>query len=100
MNEMEMCACGTFWKNMGDTMEISYTKRPSSAKGWRDGLHWLKEVEEWSDNYETVHMVPADSNKQLADSQYSTLLPKWPVEYRHVYKKMVVVHVCAYGYYC
>ena len=76
---------------MGDAMEISYTKLPSSAKGWQDGLHWLKEVKEWSDKYEETYMVPADSNKQLADSQLNTLLPKWPVKYRCVYKRIIVV---------
>ena len=36
-------------------------------------------------------MVPADSNRQLADSQLNTLLPKWPVKYRYVYKEMVFI---------
>lgn len=67
---------------MGDTVEISYIKLASSAKGGQNGLHWLEEVKEWSDKYEEAYMVPADSNRQLADSQLNTLLPKWPVKYR------------------
>ncbi|CAF9921188.1 MAG: hypothetical protein HETSPECPRED_004458 [Heterodermia speciosa] len=33
MTDVEMCACGTYWKNMGDAMEISYSKLRSSANG-------------------------------------------------------------------
>ncbi len=91
MSDMEMCASGTYWKSMGDAMSISYTKLPSSSKGWQDGLHWLEEVREWSEEYEEAHMVPADTNKQLADSQLDTLLPKWPAKYRDPCKKMVFV---------
>ena len=57
----------------------------------QNGLHWLEEVKEWSDKHEEAYMVPADSNRQLADSQLNTLLPKWPVKYRYVYKEMVFI---------
>ncbi len=82
MSDMEMCASGTYWRSKGDAMSILYTKLPSSSKGWQSGLHWLEEVREWSDEYEEAHMVPADTNKQLAVSQLDTLLPKWPAKYR------------------
>ena len=91
MTEVELCACGTYWKSMGDAMEISYINLPSSAKGWQDGLHWLTEMEEWSDQYEKVHMVPADTNRRLADSQFENLLPKIPARYRDHCLKMVTV---------
>ncbi len=91
MSDLEMCACGTYWKNMGDAMEISYTKLPSSAKGWQDGLHWLEEVKQWSNAYEEAHMVPADTNKQLADSQLDYLLPMWPAKYRDPFKMVIFV---------
>ena len=91
MNDLEMCACGTFWKNMGNAMEISYAKLDSSAKGWQDGLHWLEEVKDWSDKYEEAHMVRADTNRQLADSQLHTLLPRWPAKLHDVCKKSVIV---------
>ena len=76
---------------MGDAMGISYTNLPSSVKGWQDGLHWLEEVKEWSNEYEETHMVPANTNKQLADSQLDLLLPKWPVRYRDSCGKMIVL---------
>ena len=91
LSDVEMCACGTYWKSVGDAMEISYAKLPSSAEGWQDGLQWLEEVEEWSGEYEEAHMVPADNNRQLAESQLDYLLPKWPARYRGLCRKMIVV---------
>ncbi|KAL6713474.1 hypothetical protein ACLMJK_008939 [Lecanora helva] len=91
MNEVEMCACGTFWKSMGDAMEIEFTKLPSSSTGWQDGLHWLREIKEWSDGYEEAHMIPANSNRELAESQFNTLLPTWPSGWQGFYKKTVIV---------
>lgn len=91
LSDMEMCACGTYWKSMGDSMMISYTRLPSSANGWQDGLHWQEELKYWSDAYEEAHMVPADANRQLADSQIDTLLSKWPAKYRDPCKMMVAV---------
>lgn len=90
VSDVEMCAFGTYWKNMGDAMEISCAKLPSSMRGWRDGLHWLIELEEWSDEYEEANMVPADTNRQLADSQLDTLLPKCPATYLDSCRKMVI----------
>ena len=90
MSDLEMCACGTYWKNMGDAMEISYKKLPSFARGWRDGLHWLDEVREWSDEYEKAHMVPSDTNKYLTDSQFAYILPNLPAKYREPCKHTAV----------
>lgn len=68
---------------MGDVMEISYDKLQSSVKGWQDGLHWLKEIEEWSRGYEVANMVPAATNKQLADAEFDIIcinVPTWLLE--------------------
>lgn len=73
LTELELCACGTYWKNMGDAMQISYTDLPSCPAGWQDGLHFLNEIAAWSLRYEQAHMVPALTNKQLADSHFEIL---------------------------
>ncbi|KAF6227091.1 hypothetical protein HO133_008532 [Letharia lupina] len=57
LTELELCACGTYWKSMGDAMDISYSILPSSIPGWKDGLQWLDEVEAWSLRYEEAYMV-------------------------------------------
>ena len=74
LTEMELCAIGTFWKNMGDAMLISYDKLSSSKSGWKDGLHWLQEVDEWSNKYEKEYMVSDINNKKLGESTTKILL--------------------------
>ena len=91
LTELELCACGTYWKSMGDAMEIAYTRLPSSAEGWKDGLHWLKEVEEWSVQYEETYMVPATTNKQLADSHFEILSFNVPARFHGPCKKIMSV---------
>ncbi|KAL8992059.1 MAG: hypothetical protein Q9169_007404 [Polycauliona sp. 2 TL-2023] len=90
MSELELCACGTYWKNMGDAMEISYSKLPSFSRGWADGLQWLDEVRRWSDHYEEICMVPAETNRNLTDAQFDYILPNWPTKYRDPCKNLAV----------
>jgi len=83
LSDMELCALGTFWKSMGDAMMIPFHELPSHEPGWKDGLQWLEEVRVWSLAYETSHMIPAVTNKQLADSTMDILLwymPSWLME--------------------
>ncbi|KAI9735266.1 MAG: hypothetical protein M1834_001856 [Cirrosporium novae-zelandiae] len=74
MNEMERCALGTYWKEIGDAMEILYEALPSSEEGWIDGLHWLEEIWDWSEKYEEKYMVPHENNRQTADETTNILL--------------------------
>lgn len=91
LTELELCACGTYWKSMGDAMEISYSNLPSSIPGWKDGLHWLDEMEAWSLKYEEAYMVPATTNKQLADSHFDILCINVPAKLLGPCKKVVSV---------
>jgi hypothetical protein len=73
---------GTFWKSIGDAMNISYTELPSCG-GWKDGLHWYEELEAWNIAYEERYMVPDINNKKTADETTALILydlPKswWP----------------------
>ncbi len=79
MTELELCALGVLWKSIGEAMEIPYDVLPSSRFGWHNVLEWLDELNEWSTAYETEHMVPATSNKRLADSTIDRFLWKLPV---------------------
>ena len=89
MSEVEVCACGTYWKAMGDAMEISYEALPSSQEGWLDGLHWLKELEEWSLAYEEAQMVPAESNHRLAEAHLNLLFVGLPPQLLQIGKNVV-----------
>ncbi len=91
LTDMELCASGTYWKAMGDAMEVSWKELQSHEKGWRDGLHWLEEVKEWSDKYEETHMIPAKSNHQLADAHLDVLFINVPARLKLVGKKIVSV---------
>lgn len=88
---MELCACGTFWKSMGDAMMIPYTDLPSWKMGWQDGLHWLEEVREWSLKYEECSMVPAMTNSKLAESYLDVLFFNLSNTYVGIGKRFVTV---------
>ena len=91
LTELELCACGTYWKSIGDAMDISYSKLPSLVPGWKDGLQWLDEVEAWSLKYEEAYMVPANTNKQLADSHFEIIFINVPARFLGPCKKLISV---------
>jgi hypothetical protein len=74
LSELEKCAIGTYWKSLGDALEISYAALPSSKHGFRDGLHWLEEIVAWAETYAVENMVPDPSNKKIADQTVAVLL--------------------------
>ncbi|KAI5288822.1 hypothetical protein KEM54_004821 [Ascosphaera aggregata] len=78
LTDIELCAMGTFWKSVGDAMEISYAKLPSfrdePGHGFRNGYDWLIELKHWSLQYEKEKMVPDNNNKTVADLTVNVLL--------------------------
>ncbi|PLB43811.1 hypothetical protein P170DRAFT_418160 [Aspergillus steynii IBT 23096] len=66
LSDMEKCAIGTFWKSLGDGLEVKYDVLPSGKTGFRDGLHWLEEIMAWSDDYEVRCMLPDIKNHETA----------------------------------
>ncbi|EGE01608.1 hypothetical protein TEQG_00654 [Trichophyton equinum CBS 127.97] len=89
LTDMEKCALGTFWKDIGDCMEIDYSQLPSFKSGWKDGLHWLEEVTEWGDRYEEKNMVPCASNQLVALSAIGIILYIVPDFLKPTAKKMI-----------
>lgn len=89
LTDLELCACGTYWKAMGDAMGISYQTLPSSDQGWQDGLVFLEELESWSLRYEEKHMVSATTNKRLADSHFDILCINVPTRFLEPCKKVM-----------
>lgn len=78
MTEMESCAVGTYWKSLGDALGISYETLPSGKTGFRDGIHWLEEIRDWSLEYEVKHMKPHPRNKEIADRTIDVLVYNLP----------------------
>ncbi|KAJ5561442.1 hypothetical protein N7535_004091 [Penicillium sp. DV-2018c] len=82
LTDLERCAIGTFWKSVGDGLEISYEKLPSGKTGFKDGLQWLEEINAWSQAYEEEKMVPHVKNRETADQTTAVLLYMLP-EFLH-----------------
>lgn len=78
MTLMEQCAVGTYWKSLGDALEISYDALPSGKSGFRDGIQWLEEISAWSNAFETQHMKPHPRNKEIAQQTIDVLLYNMP----------------------
>lgn len=74
LSDLEKCAMGTFMKSMGDAMLIDYGNLPSAKGGFQDGIQWLEEIWQWTEQYETTHMVPNKNNHQTANETTAILL--------------------------
>ena len=89
LSELEKCALGTYWKSLGDAMQISYEALPSYKTGFRDGLHWLEEMDVWRRAYEKEKMVPDRKNNRTADQTTSILVYMLPTRMKHIGYKFV-----------
>ncbi|KAL2398838.1 ER-bound oxygenase mpaB' [Exophiala dermatitidis] len=78
LSDIEICAMAVYWKSVGEMMNIPYDALLSAKPGWRDGLHWLEEVESWSRLYEIQHTVPDKNNRTLALATIAMALTNVP----------------------
>lgn len=79
LNEMEICAIGTFWKGIGDAMGISYDElrdfnSTSESQEWKDGVEFYASIKSWAEEYERKFMVPNQYNKKTANELVPLLL--------------------------
>lgn len=72
MTEMEICAIATFWKGIGDAMNISY--EPLGDSAWKGGLDFYRVIKSWAESYERQYMVPNQYSKLIADETSALLL--------------------------
>ncbi|KAI2473136.1 hypothetical protein F4781DRAFT_223114 [Annulohypoxylon bovei var. microspora] len=90
LTDVEKCALGVFWKDMGEAMEISYDQLQSyMSSEFDDGLTWLDALEKWCDRYELDHMVPAVSNKQVSKATLDIAVFNIPIRLRETAIKFV-----------
>lgn len=85
LTDMEICAQGTFWKSIGDAMNIKYT-RHLKRDTWKDGIEFYEDLADWAMQYELEHMVSATTNKQTATELFALLLfyvPRSLVPFSH-----------------
>lgn len=78
LSDLEQCAIGTYWKSLGDALEISFADLPSGPHSFRDGLHFLDELRAWSLKYEEDYMKPHPSNKEVADKTMDVVVYSMP----------------------
>lgn len=78
LTDLERCALGTYWKYIGEAMEISFSVLEGNEHEWQDGLVWLEDMERWSVAYQAREMVPAKSNHTLAVATFELALFKLP----------------------
>jgi hypothetical protein len=73
ITDTEICAIGTLWKSIGDAMGIQYEGFLCKSQ-WKDGLEFYEDITAWADGYEAKYMVPAETNKTVADYLIPMLL--------------------------
>lgn len=93
LTDLERCATDVYWKSMGDAMHISYKVRKAQECEWKDGLHWLEKVEQWSLKYEEANMKYAKSNEKLRKSHLEVLFLNIPLTSMHLGQNVVSVIV-------
>lgn len=81
LNDMEICAIGTFWKSIGDAMEIEY-KGYLAQEVWTDGMEFMEDITRWAKGYEVEAMKPHPENKKLADALVNMLFFYVPASLR------------------
>lgn len=61
LTDVEKCALGVYHHDLGTDMEIPFTPLKSSQSGWRDGLHFVDELIEWTAEYERRVCRPTET---------------------------------------
>ncbi|KAK2757256.1 hypothetical protein FQN54_004770 [Arachnomyces sp. PD_36] len=89
LTDLERCALGVFWKDLGEAMEIPYDALRPGEDGFRDGLHWMEQINQWSLRYEKKYMDPAPTNAKLLASTMDVALFYVPVMFRGVAEKLI-----------
>ncbi|KAL5441337.1 hypothetical protein PMIN06_009389 [Paraphaeosphaeria minitans] len=64
LSDVEKCAIGIFHYNLGQDLEIPFIPLQSSQIGWRDGLHFVNELVQWTQAYEKEVAKPTATGDQ------------------------------------
>ncbi len=79
LSALEGCPFAVYWKHLGEVMDIPYDVLLSAKSGWQDGLHWLEEIEAWSEAYDEENTVVHESNRVLASATLTIALTNIPL---------------------
>lgn len=90
MTDMEVAAIGSFWKYIGEGMQIDY-KAELGRDQWKDGIDFFEDVQQWSIKYENKNMGPYEHVELLGQVSMNLLLTSYPAFSRPLASKMFLV---------
>lgn len=90
LTDLEVCAIGIFWKQIGNDMDISYIHLGLPDQS--DGLQWHRALDRWSRAYESTHMAPHSCNHILAEATMKLLGAGLPVSVQR-YTSAIFCHL-------
>lgn len=89
-SDVELCAEGVVWRDIGETLEIPYGALvPYLKGGGEDGVAWLTALEEWSMRYEAENAIPDETNRKVAVGTIDILLFDVPVVARGFFSGVI-----------
>lgn len=90
LDDMEVAALGTFWKYIGEMMNIDF-KAEIGKDEWTDGVEFVEDLAAWAAEYEIHHMRPAPEVKRLGKILIDLLLSAYPSFMQPFVHKVVLV---------
>lgn len=88
LTQVERCALGVLWKDMGESMEISFDQLNLQDSA-DSGLAWLNALQNWCSNYEAENMVSAKTNEELSKATLDIAMFNVPKLLRRVTLKLI-----------
>ncbi|KAH6606832.1 c6 finger domain-containing [Trichoderma cornu-damae] len=88
--DMELAGIATFWKYIGEMMEIDY-KSELGKDRWKDGIEFLADLAEWAARYENKHLSPSPDTAKLGRVLVDLLLSAYPKFLREPGYKILMV---------
>ncbi|RYP52794.1 hypothetical protein DL768_002117 [Monosporascus sp. mg162] len=89
LTDVEKCAVGIFHRNLGEDMEIPFTPLKSCETGWRDGLHFVAELIEWTKEYEKQVAKPTTTGDQYVRVYVDSVTKGMPKVVTTFFRKVV-----------
>lgn len=90
MADMEVAAIATFWKYIGEMMEIDY-KAELGKDQWKDGIEFMDDLQVWAAEYENKHLGPSPDIAKLGQVLVDLLLSAYPQFLHHSGRKILFV---------
>ncbi|KAI1739940.1 hypothetical protein F4680DRAFT_129186 [Xylaria scruposa] len=85
LTTQERRALATLWRALGEDLRVPFDELlPSGKKGFRDALHWLRELEGWARDYEAGNRAKSPESVFLGEKQLEAQTANVPKHLKHV----------------